>query len=154
MIVGKKFPRITAKALSGKEVTIPDDVEGELTLIGVAFVRGAQGMLDSWVRYFQELCSGKNVYELPMIEGGFWKIFSGFIDEGMRSGIPDEKHDYVVTYYGDASKFREKLGMDDKNLGYVFLLDEDGNILFKGEGYADEEGKERMLKKVKNTCSV
>lgn len=44
----------------------------------------------------------------------------------MKAGIPEKKHDYVVTYYGDTSKFRKKLGMDDKKLGYVFLLDEDG----------------------------
>ncbi|MFO7992036.1 MAG: hypothetical protein R6U61_07075 [Thermoplasmata archaeon] len=150
----KKFPRITADALSGKKVTIPDDVSGEMTLIGVAFVREAQGMLDSWMEYFQDLCKGKDIYELPMIDGVFWKILSGFIDGGMRAGIPEEKHDYVVTYYGDTSEFRKELGMDDKNLAYIFLIDGDGYILFQGSGYPNEEEKKELLKVVKKSCEV
>ncbi len=154
MLKGKRFPTIKAKSLSGKTTVLPDDAEGDVTLIGIAFERKAQAMLDSWTDYFEDLCSGKDVYELPMIDGHFWKIFSGFIDKGMKSGIPEEKHDHVVTYYGTTSRFREELFLEDKELGYVFLLDEDGNILFKGEGYADEEGKKEMLKHVKKTCSL
>ncbi|MFP3872779.1 MAG: hypothetical protein ACLFVL_07880 [Candidatus Aenigmatarchaeota archaeon] len=70
----------------------------------------------------------------------------------MRSGIPKEKHDLVGTHYGDASEFKEKLGISDTDHGYVFLIDEDGYIKFKGKGYADDEGKEEMLKHVKKVC--
>lgn len=151
---GFRFPRITAESLSGKKVTLPDDVKGEVTLVGIAFVRGAQEMLDSWMHYFQELCRGEDIYELPMIDGIFWKILSGFIDGGMRAGIPEEKHDYVVTYYGDTSEFRKELGMDDKKLAYIFLIDDDGYILFKGSGYPNEESKKELLKVVKKSCDV
>ncbi len=154
MIEGERFPRVEGKSLSGKEVVIPDDVEGEAILIGVAFERDAQEMLDSWTHYFNALCEGKkDIYELPMIEGSLWKIFSGFIDRGMKSGIPEERHDKVVTYYGDTSDVKEKLEIEDKSLGYVFLLDEEGKVLFKGEGYADEEGKEELLKHIKKVCA-
>lgn len=148
----QRFPKIEVETLSGKELVLPDDAEGKVVLIGVAFVREAQGMLDSWMNYFEELCQGKEVYELPLIESNFWKIFSGFIDGGMRSGIPEKKHDFVGTHYGDVSEFKEKLGISDTNYGYVFLIDEDGYIKFKGKGYADEEGKKEMLKYVKKVC--
>ena len=128
----KKFPKIEVKTLSGKELVLPDDAEGEVVLIGVAFVREAQGMLDSWMDHFEELCHGRKVYELPIIESDLWKIFSGFIDGGMRSGIPEEKHDLVGTHYGDASKFKEKLGIVDTDRGYVFLLDEGDFLLSSG----------------------
>jgi len=154
MIEGKKFPKIKGKSLSGKEITLPQDVEGEAILVGVAFKRDAQEMLDSWTDYFDILCEGKkDIYELPMIEGTLWKIFSSFIDRGMRSGIPEEMHDNVVTHYGDASEVKEKLEIEDEDLGYVFLLDEDGRVLFKGEGYADKEGKEELLEHIKRVCA-
>ncbi len=154
MLVGKKFPELESESLSGKQIKIPDDLEGEINLISVAFVREAQAMLDSWVEPFQEMCEGKSAYELPMIDGYFWKIFSGFIDEGMKTGIPARKHDYVVTYYGDTSNFREKLEMDDKNLGYVFLLNKEGEIIWSGKGFADEEGLDEMAKHLKKECSI
>lgn len=153
MIIGKKFPELESKTLSGKKVKIPDDLEGEINLISVAFVREAQAMLDSWVEPFQDMCEGKSSYELPMIDGYFWKIFSGFIDEGMKAGIPERKHEYVITYYGDTSKFREKLDMDDKRLGYVFLLDQDGKIVWSGKGFADEKYLNEMAKHLKKVCS-
>jgi len=154
MIEGKKFPKIKAKSLSGKEVVLPDDVEGEAILVGVAFKRKAQEMLDSWTDYFDILCEGKkDIYELPIIEGTLWKIFSSFIDKGMKSGIPEDMHDNVVTHYGDASDVKEKLGIEDDNLGYVFLLDEEGRVLFKGEGHADKEGKEELLEHIKRVCA-
>ncbi len=152
MIEGRIFPKIEGESLSGKEVTLPDDAEGEAILVAVAFKREAQEMLDSWMNYFEELCEGKEAYELPVIESSFWKVFSGFIDSGMKSGIPEEKHDSVVTHYGSASEFKETLEIEDKSLGYVFLLDEDGRVMFKGEGYVDEEGKEGLLKHVRKVC--
>ncbi len=152
MIEGKKFPKIEGESLSGDEVVLPDDADGEVILIAVAFKRSAQEGLDSWMNYFEEVCEGKEAYELPVIEGSLWGVFSGFIDTGMKSGIPKEKHDKIVTLYGDASEFREELEIEGESLGYVFLLDEDGRIIFKGEGEANEKGKEDLLKKVKTVC--
>ena len=150
----QKFPKIEVETLSGKDLVLPNDAEGEMVLIGVAFVREAQSMLDSWMEYFEELCQEQEVYELPMIESNFWKIFSGFIDRGMKSGIRDEKHDFVGTHYGDASEFKKKLDIKDTDLGYVYLLDEEGHIKFRGKGFADEKGKEEMLKHVKHVCQL
>ncbi|MFW6083265.1 MAG: hypothetical protein ACOC7O_01335 [Thermoplasmatota archaeon] len=154
VVVGDKFPELESKSLSGKKVKIPDDLKGEINLISVAFVREAQAMLDSWIYPFQDMCEGKSAYELPMIDGYFWKIFSGFIDEGMKAGIPERKHDYVVTYYGDTSKFKNKLGIKDKGLGYVYLLDKDGTIIWSGKGYADEKGLDEMAEHLRKECTV
>ncbi|MFP4186157.1 MAG: hypothetical protein ACLFSM_08100 [Thermoplasmata archaeon] len=154
MIEGERFPTVKGRSLSGKEVVVPNDVEGEAIMIAVAFKRKAQEMLDSWTHYFDVLCEGKkDIYELPMIEGSLWKVFSDFIDEGMRSGIPEERYDKVITHYGDAAEVKEKLGIEDDDLGYVFLLDEDGRILFKGEGHADKEGKKELLEHIKVVCA-
>ncbi len=147
-----RFPRIKVETLSGNELLLPEDTQGKMVLIGVAFVREAQGMLDSWMDYFHHLCSENEVYELPIIESSFWKIFSGFIDGGMRSGIPKEKHDFVGTHYGDASDFVEALGIKDRKHGYVFLVDEEGYIRFRGEGYMDDDGKRELLEQVKGIC--
>ncbi len=154
MEIGDIFPKLESESLSGKKVKVPDDLNGEVNLISIAFVREAQAMIDSWVEPFQEMCEGKSAYELPMIDGYFWKIFSGFIDEGMKAGIPEDKHDYVITYYGDTSKFRKQLGIDDRNLAYVYLLNEDGRIVWSGKGFADEEGLDNMAEHLKKVCSV
>lgn len=105
-------------------------------------------MIDSWVRLFEQEF-GKDsmfaVYEVPMINTD-WKVLSWIIDSGMRGGIPVEKHDYVVTFYGDYSGYQEALGMENTNLAYVFLLDPEGIIRWKGQGYPSSETENELLK--------
>ncbi|MDG6224454.1 MAG: hypothetical protein QCI82_02970 [Candidatus Thermoplasmatota archaeon] len=146
------FPKIAARTLSGREISFPDEASGKLSLIAVAFVRGAQSQLDSWTEPFERACSEDGVYEIPMIQGKVWSVLSGFIDGGMRSGIPEWKHDSVATYYGDTSSFRKEMGIEDMSKGYVFLLDHEGNIIYRGSGTADEEGIKQMLEAAGNSC--
>jgi hypothetical protein len=133
------FPFISSHSLSGEKVTLPDDCRGFVTLIAIAFQRGAQEMIDSWYEPFSsEYGNNQNTrfYEIPMIGSAYWRVLSGWIDAGMRSGIPVAKHPFVVTYYGDVFPYRKDLGMDDPALAYIFLLDRKGRIRWKGKGYA------------------
>lgn len=104
-------------------------------------------MIDSWARPFEKEFAKDSrftVYEVPMINAG-WKVLSWMIDSGMRGGIPVEKHDYVVTFYGDYSGYQKTLGMENTNLAYVFLLDTEGIVRWKGEGYASPETEKELL---------
>jgi hypothetical protein len=104
-------------------------------------------MIDSWIQPFERRF-GKDsrfaVYEIPMISKA-WKVASRIIDSGMRGGIPVEKHDNVVTFYGDYSGYKKALGIEDTNLAYVFLLDQKGIIRWMGEGYARPETESELL---------
>ena len=150
-IIGQPFPEITSKSLAGRVVTLPKIVEGKVTLICIAFVRSAQSMIDSWIQPFEQKF-GKDsrflVYEIPMINEA-WKVISWVIDSGMRRGIPVEKHDNVVTFYGDYSSYQKALGIEDTNLAYVFLLDQKGIIRWKGHGYASPETEKELIEVAK-----
>jgi hypothetical protein len=146
-IIGQPFPEITSKSLAGNVVTFPGTLDGKVTLICIAFVRSAQNMIDSWAQLFERKF-GKDsrfaIYEIPMINKA-WKIVSWVIDSGMRSGISVEKHDNVVTFYGDYSGYQKILGMEDTNLAYVFLLDQMGIIRWKGQGYSRPETERELF---------
>ena len=128
-------------------MTLPEAVKGKVALVCIAFIRSAQGMIDSWAQPFEQEF-GKDsmftVYEVPMINKS-WKVLSWMIDAGMRGGIPVEKHDEVVTFYGEYSGYQEALGMENTNLAYVFLLDPEGIVRWKGQGYASFETEKELL---------
>ena len=137
-VQAQKFPVIKAETLSQKKVIFPDITEGKIALILIAFKRQTQGQVDSWLDPFiEEFGDNKQVtfYEIPMISNN-WKWMSSWIDSGMRSGVPDYKHDHVATYYGPLSEYFEYLNIQDKRLCYVFLLDEEGNIIWKNQDAA------------------
>ncbi len=74
------------------------------------------------------------------------------INSNMRAGIPPEKHDSVLTHYGDALKYRKELSMDDKNLEHLFLVDKEDFIRFKGKGYAEKKKIKKILKISEQGC--
>ncbi len=121
---------------------------GRIALISVAFERHAQGMLDSWSEPFVRKFGGNEgyvVYELPIIDAFWPRLISVSIDAGMRTGIPREKHPYVVTYYGDSTDLRQALEIGDRSLGYVYLLDRQGIIRWAGSGYATDDRIREMI---------
>ena len=145
---GKIFPNITAYSLAKTEVRLPDMAIGKVTLIAIAFVRQAQDMIDSWSIPFENRFSNNNnygYYEIPMLNG-IWKLFRGSIDGGMRAGISNEKHKNVLTYYGNYKDYVSYLMIDNMDNGYIFLLDKEGIIRFRGEGFASEEGIGELIK--------
>ena len=147
-VIGKIFPKITAYSLAKTEVRLPEMAIDKITLIGIAFVRGAQEMLDSWSTPFEDRFSNKAnyvYYEIPMLNG-LWKLFRGSIDGGMRAGISTEKHKNVLTHYGNYKDYTSYLLIDNINNGYVFLLDNEGIIRFKGIGFASEKNLDEMIK--------
>ena len=139
-VQSQEFPTIEAETLSGKKILFPDITTGKYALILVAFKRQTQGEVDSWLDPFiEEFGDRESVtfYEIPMISKN-WKWMSGWIDAGMRSGVPKNKHDHVATYYGPLTEYFDYFGVDDSGKVYVFLLDPEGNIIWKTSGRANE----------------
>lgn len=136
----KRFPRIEAKTLSGKKIVFPDAAKGNYAFMLIAFKRQTQGEVDSWLDPFiKEFGNRDSVtfYEIPMISNN-WKWMSGWIDAGMRAGVPGSKHDHVATYYGPLKKYFDYFQVDDPGTVYVYLLDKKGNIIFHTSGPADD----------------
>lgn len=150
--IGEVFPSLRAETLSGIDILYPDDVEGKTTLILMAFKRETQLKIDSWLEPFLakfEKDTSIQFFEIPMLAKG-WKLMSRFIDGGMRSGIPIEKHGNVSTFYGDVDKYCRLLSITDKSDGYVFLLDKYGVLQWRSSGYATEEKLELLYSKIES----
>ncbi len=146
---GILFPFLSAYSLAHTPVHLPEDAQGQVTLILIAFQRQAQGMVDSWLDPYTKKFDdtpGFTYYEIPMIKGKWWRLFSSSIDGGMRMGIPEKKHGHVITYYGDISMYLSSLQIQDLSLAYAFLLDKEGYIIYQGKGVATPEQIKNMLK--------
>jgi hypothetical protein len=131
------FPTIKAQTLARQNIVFPDVLKGKYGFIAVAFKQDAQSQIDTWYTLYIDTLQAKDVvfYEIPMISGG-WKMMSSWIDGGMRSGIPVAKHPYVATYYGPLQVHQGQLGVTDDQLAYVYLIDPNGKIIFRGNHFA------------------
>src|SRR6056297_1088864 len=151
-VQSQKFPSIEAETLSQKKVVFPEVTKGKYALILVAFRRQTQGQVDSWLDPFiREFGENEEItfYEIPMISNN-WKWMSGWIDSGMRAGVPKYKHDHVATYYGKLSPYFDFFDIEDKSLCYVFLLNKSGEIVWREKGALDSEKYNELKKTLKS----
>ncbi len=136
------FPQITAKNLNNEEVTLPDDLAGNPALVLVAFKQRQQINVNTWLdqlELIESTIEGVRVIETPTISGKKWGWMAGFIDGGMRSGIPDpEARARTITLYTDVGTFRQALGLESEDTIYGVLLDEQGAVVEIVEGDFDE----------------
>lgn len=121
------FPQITAKNLNGDEITLPDDLSGNPALVLVAFKQRQQINVNTWLdqlALIESTIEGVRVIETPTISGKKWGWMAGFIDGGMRSGIPDpEARARTITLFTDVGAFREALGIETEDLIHAVMLD-------------------------------
>ncbi len=152
-----RFPAVSGASLSRKTVSFPEDLEGELNVLIIAFQRWQQGLIDSWVPLLEQMernIPGMRYYELPVIQR-LDPISRTFINEGMRAGIPDpEARERTVTLYLDRSSFRSALGLPDEDTIYVLLVDRQGQVLWRTEGALTHEKRESLLTTVQQGGQV
>jgi len=140
-VEGIAFPPIEAETLSGEVFNAPDPEKKTAMVLFIAFRRKVQEEIDAWFAAVgNEIRKTGSIqaYEVPMLSGG-WKMMSGIIDGGMRSGIPADQHGNVATYYGRLSDYRELLHMKNPGSCYVFIVDKEGIIRFAASGAPKDE---------------
>lgn len=141
-----RFPRVVTETLAGSPLVLPDSLDADRAIVIFAFRRHAQVIVDSWLtplRFHLGERTDVKVYEIPVLSGG-WRMVSGFIDGGMRSGIPAHRHDTVATYYGDVHRFRTALNMHDLDSAYAFLISGDGSVLWRASGWATKRSLQEV----------
>jgi hypothetical protein len=136
--VGERFPRASGKALDGTARTLPDDLAGQPAVLLVGYVQGAQFDLDRWILGLLQAKTPVRILEVPTIEGLVPTVISGWIDSGMRSGIPAEDWPAVVTVYGsEAAGIVRLTGEERPRNARVILLDPEGRVAwFHDRGYS------------------
>ncbi len=131
------FPIIEASNLEGQKVLLPQDLEGTLNVVIIAFQRQQQLLVDTWIPFLEALMHktlGLAFYELPTIRSGI-PFLRFIVNSGMRSGIPEKSaRERTITIYIKKKKFRQRLEIPNEDTIYIFLMKKDGHILWRSEG--------------------
>jgi hypothetical protein len=142
--VGQPFPAVVGQSLEEERIEIPAAYAGDPVVILIGYKQRAQFDIDRWVMGLMQADVAAPIVELPTIPGLAATFASGWIDDGMRAGIPREDWAAVVTLYGDAATPVAKFtGNDRGHLTRVAVLDAEGRVLwFDDEGYSARKALE------------
>ena len=145
------FPKVSGKNLVGKKYNLPNDLEGELSIVFVAFERDQQTAIDTWIPDTKKLVAkypNLRYYEIPTIKK-LPGIVQSFINSGMRRGIPDkDARAATITLYLDKTNFLKEIGIADEKKIYVYLVNRTGKIFWKAEDRLSIEKFAELEKKV------
>jgi len=137
--IGGSMVEATGESLEGNTVVIPKDFIGQETLLLFGYKQDSQFDIDRWLIGLDMTQTQVATYEIPTIQGMLPRMFSGFIDGGMRKGIPKQLWKGVVTVYADGDKVQRFTGNLNPNNARVMLLNKEGTIVyFYDQGFSVE----------------
>jgi hypothetical protein len=158
-VVGKIFPALEAETVEDKKVTLPADVKGKYTLIGMAYSKKSEDELNSWfnpvfqkfVQKSKGLMSGftydVNVYFVPMFTG-VNAAATGTAKKKAMKNMDPQLLPYVLFYRGELKKYKEELDFEKRDIPYFFVLDPNGKIVYATSGKYTEEKMDEVEEKI------
>ena len=140
------FPVVSGYNLNRQEFEFPRDFEGTFNLVIVPFQQHQQRAVNTWIPFAQEIEAsfpGFVYYELPTIYQ-MPMLSRTFINEGMRAGIPDQTaRERTITLYLDKEVFKSALDISTEDDIHLFLVNRDGEILWRSAGvYTTEKAND------------
>lgn len=146
-IGGRILPTVGGVTLSGKEVLLPSDSLGKVTLLIVGFSYDwrfeAIKWLDSAMDRFRQDWEVDR-YLVCMIPGIYGPI-AFLVDAWLRRAFPQERRDNILLVYGSVNAFRRVLAASPIAHVWIYLLDRDGRVAFQREGEFNERKFEDLL---------
>lgn len=148
-----QFPAVSGYNLNRQEFEYPRDFGGDLNLVIIAFQQQHQIIVNTWIPFAQEVEAtfpGFIYYEFPTIYE-MSALSRTFINEGMRVGIPDQTaRERTITLYLDKDAFNSALDIPSENDIHLFLVDQDGNILWSTVGEYTEDKASELTEVIKD----
>ena len=147
-IISQPISNFTGHTLNQKQLTFPLDTKGKFTILCFATSLKSQNYLQTWLDPIYQKYIAKtgimddafdvNVYFIPVL-----KTSSRHIQENIQrqfsDNTPNELRSHVVFSDSPAEPLIAELKLSDESLPYIYLLDKNGNIIYKTSGAYTED---------------
>ncbi len=144
-VIGKPFPDMEAETVEDKVVTLPADIKGKYSLLGLAYSKKSEDELNSWFQpvfekfiqknkgLFESFGHDVNVYFVPMFTG-VNAAATGTAKRKAMKNIDPQLLPYILFYKGDLKPYKDALDFEKKDIPYFFVLDKNGKIVYATSG--------------------
>lgn len=137
---GEPLPPLSGELLTGAHVTVPTATRGKVTLLALGFTHGAAKAVEAWDERFGGAFGADTTVTwigVPIF-GGFARVMKPVITAGMRGGTPEADRTHVMTVWGGADAWKQRVGYERGEWAYLVLLDREGRVRWSGRGLFDE----------------
>lgn len=154
-VIGKIFPSMKAETVEDVKVTLPDDVKGKYTLLGLAYSKKSEDELNTWfepvfskfVQKTSGLMAGMgydvNVYFVPMFTG-INAAATGTAKKKALKNMDPQLLPYILFYKGELKAYKEALDFERRDIPYFFVLDPFGKIVYATSGAFSQDKMDKV----------
>lgn len=152
-LVEPAFPELQGETLDGKTITLPTDTKGKVTLVGMSYSKKAEATLKTWYQpMYDKFVLKRGMFDsqydvnflfVPMFTGAKKTAYGPALKKLKESNRKD-LYPHLLFYKGALEPYKTTLSMDDKNLPYLFVLDEEGKIVYQTKGLYNESKMEKI----------
>ena len=146
-------PPFSGETLSHQTVAIPADTKGKFTFICFASSMKAQKELETWLDPVYNKFIAKtglmdefydvNVFFIPIFKGA-----NAGIQESVRKKFEETAQEdvraHVLFCKGDLAEVTQVLGLQNDDSPVFFLLNKDGNIIYRATGAYSEAKMDKI----------
>jgi hypothetical protein len=155
---GQMYPSMTGETFDGKTISIPEQTNGKISIIGVCFSKAAEADLKTWLNPIYNMFVVKkdtndfmsaaanydvNFYFIPMLNKAN-QILATTSKEKIRKETDKEFWPYLIFYTGSIKPYKEDLSIKDADLPYFFVLDKNGKIIHVEHGKYTTQKMDRI----------
>jgi hypothetical protein len=141
------FPKVSGTNLEGRRFNLPNDFEGTLNVVVVAFRREQTALIEGWADNLEKIereYQGTRYYELPVLSRSYSPL-RWWIDGGMRAGITDSRsRNRTITVYTTKNTFKNVLAIVNEETIHIYLIDKSGKVQWQTEGEFTMEKQQQL----------
>ncbi|KAL1409071.1 Mitochondrial ATPase complex subunit atp10 [Vanrija albida] len=131
------FPDISGKALTGAQVHTTDLFRGRVSLVSIVNTRVSEEHVQSFVEPVLEDWAGQQGFNYVQINhqpNALKGLLISLFVSSLKRTIPEERWGSYLISSGEWSEFdvSRPLGIENKLLGYVYLVDENAKVRWAG----------------------
>ncbi|WWC71694.1 uncharacterized protein I206_105652 [Kwoniella pini CBS 10737] len=143
------FPDISGKSLLGNEVHTTDLLKGRVTLVSVIATRLSEEHEQSFTQPVLEDVAGHPEFNFVQInhqENKLKSLLVSFFISSLKRIVPEDRWGSYMISGGEWSSMdiTSPLGIDNKLLGYIYLVDQNLKVRWAGCGTATPEESQAL----------
>jgi hypothetical protein len=123
-------------SVSGRPVTLPDQVKGKIAVLVLGFSRGSSAPTGAWAaRLKTDFARNPNVaiYRLPFLEE-VPRMFRSMATSGVNKSAGTDDRDTVVLVFESEAAFKRLVKYSKPNDAYILVVDRIGQIRLLSNG--------------------
>ncbi len=127
---GQKLPHLQGDYLTGQKADLPEDLQGNVALLVVAFTDGALATARKWKSAFDVKTAGQSgVVSLEVfLLNPQNRVARALIITKLRHAMTREEERRTIVAFGTEDDWRRRVGYSEENAAYAILLDPAGTV--------------------------